>query len=105
MVLPLSIEDELLITGTASVSREFSKDHDITIFKIDDHLTHNEHNKKFDMKAARESYTFYEEMDWHEKDMEKLRNQLEESKPDDFETTDNIAVDPKPVDSYQGGLF
>ena len=38
-------------------------------------------------------------MDWHAKDMEKLRNQLEESEPDDFETTDNITVDPKPVDS------
>jgi ankyrin repeat protein len=105
MVLPLSIEDESLTTGTALVLREFAKDLDITICKTDDHLTYNEHNKKFDINAACERYKFYEEMDWHAKDMEKLRNQLEESEPDDFETTDNITVDLKPVDSCQGGSF
>ncbi|CAB4016706.1 Hypothetical predicted protein [Paramuricea clavata] len=105
MVLPLSIEDESLTTGTASVLCEFAKDLNIIICKTDDHLTYNEHKKKFDINAACEHYKFYEEMDWHAKDMEKLRNQLEESEPDDFETMDNITVDPKPVDSCQGGSF
>ncbi|CAB3988924.1 Hypothetical predicted protein [Paramuricea clavata] len=63
MVLPLSIEDESLTTGTASVLREFAKDLDITICKTDDHLTYKEHNKKIDINAARERYKFYEEMD------------------------------------------
>jgi hypothetical protein len=64
MVLPLSIEDESLTTGTALVLCEFAKDLDITICKTDDHLTYNEHNKKFDINAACERYKFYEEMDW-----------------------------------------
>lgn len=61
MILPLSIEDKSLTTGTASVMREFAKDLDIIIRKSDDLLMYNTQNRKLDIQGARECYIFYKE--------------------------------------------
>ena len=71
MILPLSIEDESLTTGTASVMREFANDLNIIICRSDDILMYNMHNKKFNIQGARERYIFYKKMDYHVKDMAK----------------------------------
>ena len=93
MILPLLIEDESLTTRTASVTHEFANDLNIIICRSDDILMYNMHNKKFNIQGARERYIFYKKMDYHVKDMAKLRRQLEEREVDDNQATgDNFFV-------------
>jgi hypothetical protein len=93
MILPLSIEDESLTTGTAPVMHEFASDLDIKIDKSHDYLPYNEQGKKFNINAARERYKFYKKMECHAIDMERLRQQIEAGEDDDIEITDNFRTD------------
>lgn len=84
IILPLSIEDESLTAGTASVMREFASDINISLGKSQDYLTYNRHVKKFDIRAARERHKFYKEMECHTQNMERFREIMEMEDSDDL---------------------
>lgn len=75
MILPLSLEDEVQTCGTASVLKEFAKDLNIKCLKMND-IVFNKEQNKYDIKAARERYIFYKEMEQHQKDMDLLKQQF-----------------------------
>ena len=89
MILPLSIEDESLTTGTACVMREFSQDLDIPLKKSDQYVIYSVQSGKFDLHSARERYRFYQEMEYHDRQMEKFRKLMEEDKIEDTESENN----------------
>jgi hypothetical protein len=76
MILPLSLEDEVQTCGTANVLKEFAKDLNIKCSKNTEYIVFNEKNNKFDIKAARERYIFYKEMEQHQNDMISLKQQF-----------------------------
>ena len=76
MILPLSLEDKVQTCGTANVLKEFGKDLNIKCSKNTEYIVFNEKNNKFDIKAARERYIFYKEMEQHQKDMISLKQQF-----------------------------
>ena len=83
MILPLSIEDESLTIGTACVMHEFSHDLDIPMNKSDQCVTYNAQTGKFDLHSARERYRFYQEMEYHDKQVEKFRKLMEVDESED----------------------
>ncbi|CAB4003461.1 Hypothetical predicted protein [Paramuricea clavata] len=76
MILPLSLEDEVQTCGTANVLKEFAKNLNIKCSKNTEYIVFNEKNNKFDIKAARERYIFYKEMEQHQNDMISLKHQF-----------------------------
>ena len=89
MILPLSIEDESLRTGTACVMREFSQDLDIPLKKSDQYVIYSAQSGKFDLHSARERYRFYQEMEYYDRQMEKFRKLMEEDEIEDTESENN----------------
>jgi hypothetical protein len=59
IILPLSIEDESLTTGTACVMQEFAQDLDIPLNKSEQYVTFSTRTEKFDFHSVRERYKFY----------------------------------------------
>jgi hypothetical protein len=90
MILPLSIEDESLTTGTACVMREFAQDLDIPLNKSEQYVTFSTRTEKFDFHSARERYKFYQEMEYHDKEMEKFRKLMEMDKSEHMVTENAI---------------
>ena len=86
MILPLSIEDESLKTGTACIMQEFSQDLDIPLKKSDQYVIFVCKVGKFDLHSARERYRFYQEMEYHDRQMEKFRKLMEEDEIEDTES-------------------
>jgi hypothetical protein len=77
MILPLSLEDEVKTCGTANVLKEFAIDLNIQSSKDQEYVVFNTKEKKFNIKAARERYLFYKELDNHDKEMGALRKSFE----------------------------
>ena len=73
--LPLSLENNSTLTGTAAIFEEFGKE-----FSIPCHQAHeiafNESDKKFDLKAARARYDFTRSVEMHHKEMSEMEKQL-----------------------------
>lgn len=80
MILPLSLEDEVQTCGTANVLKEFARDLNIQSSKKVEYVVFNKEERKFEIKAARERYIFYKEMENHEKEMVTLRKQFDTSR-------------------------
>ena len=79
MMLPLSLEDECLTCGTASILQEFRKEFGIPGSKLDSYLPFDKKKKEFDLSAARERYLFYQWMDEHKTDMANLETAIASS--------------------------
>ena len=58
VILPLSLEDNSTINGTASILEEFGKEFGITCSHDTCFLPFNENTKTFDLKEARSRFEF-----------------------------------------------
>ena len=61
--LPLSLEDNATLTGTAAIFEEFSKEFKIPSDESNAYLEFDNANKKFDVKTARERYVFIKSLE------------------------------------------
>ncbi|CAB4033758.1 Hypothetical predicted protein [Paramuricea clavata] len=76
LVLPLSLENNATITGTASVLEEFGKEFNIPCNHARVVLPYNERMKTFNTDDARKHHEFLYLLQEHKKDMEQLMQQL-----------------------------
>lgn len=77
VILPLSLEDNPTITGTASILEEFGKEFDISCDHDTCFLPFNESTKTFDLKEARSRFEFLKLLEKHKVEMNELKLQLE----------------------------
>jgi hypothetical protein len=75
-VLPLSLENNATITGTASVLEEFGKEFNIPCNHARVVLPYDERMKTFNIDDARKHHEFLYLLQEHKKDMEQLMQQL-----------------------------
>ena len=106
--LPLSLEDNSTLTGTAAIFEEFSKEFKIPSDESSAYLEFDNAKKKFDVKTARERYVFIKSLEKHrvfmtemerqilttEKDIENVEVQLDDmqSSASDESDTDELPV-------------
>ena len=106
--LPLSLEDNATLTGTAAIFEEFSKEFKIPSDESSAYLEFDNAKKKFDVKTARERYVFIKSLEKHrvfmtemerqilttEKDIENVEVQLDDmqSSASDESDTDELPV-------------
>ena len=76
LVLPLSLENNATITGTASVLEEFGKEFNIPCNHARVVLPYDERTKTFNINDARKHHEFLYLLQGHKKDMEQLVQQL-----------------------------
>ena len=76
LILPLSLEDNSTITGTASVLEYFGKDLKIACNHAKMVLPYDEKLKTFDIESARKHHEFLYSLQEHKKDMDELQKQL-----------------------------
>ncbi|CAB3996362.1 Hypothetical predicted protein [Paramuricea clavata] len=84
VILPLSVEDNSTINGTASILEEFGKEFGIDCNHQTSFLLFDENKKVFDLKASRNRYEFITHLEEHKKTMLEYKSQLD-STENDFE--------------------
>ena len=94
LVLPLSLENNATITGTASVLEEFGKEFNIPCNHARVVLPYDERMKTFNIDDARKHHKFLYLLQEHKKDMEQLMQQLS-----NMEKEVTNADDPTEVES------
>ena len=77
VILPLSLEDNSTITGTACILEEFGKEFSISCNHDTCFLTFNDNTKTFDLKEARNRFEFLTLLEKHKSEMKELKLQLE----------------------------
>ena len=77
VILPLSVEDNATINGTASILEEFGKEFNIDCNLESSFLPFDENKKVFDLKAARNRYEFLSLLEEHKKVMLDYKSQLD----------------------------
>ena len=77
--LPLSLEDNSTLTGTAATLDVFSKVFAIPQGQSSRYIEFNNATKEFDLKSARERYHFIKSFQLHQSQMIELEKQLESS--------------------------
>ena len=77
VILPLSLEDNSTINGTASIFEEFGKEFSISCDHDTCFLPFNENTKTFDLKEARGRFEFLKVLEKHKLEMKELRSQLD----------------------------
>ena len=75
VILPLSLENNSTITGTASILEEFGKEFSITCSHDTCFLPFNENPKTFDLKEARSRFEFIKLLEKHKVEMNELKSQ------------------------------
>ena len=73
--LPLSLENNATLTGTAAILEEFGKEFSIPCLQINE-IPFNKSDKKFDIMAARTQYDFIRSVDIHQTEMSEMEKQL-----------------------------
>lgn len=77
VILPLSLQDNLTITGTACILEEFGKEFSIS-YNHDTHfLTFDYSTKTFDLKGARSRFEFLTLLEKHKSEMKELKLPLD----------------------------
>lgn len=77
VILPLSLEDNSTITGTASILEEFGTEFGISCNHDTSFLPFNENTRTFDLKEARSRFEFLKLLEKHKLEMNELKLQLE----------------------------
>lgn len=77
VILPLSLEDNSTINGTASILEEFGHEFSISCNHDTSFLPFNENSKTFDLKEARSRFEFLKLLEKHKVEMTELKLQLE----------------------------
>ena len=77
VILPLSLEDNSTINGTASIFEEFGKEFRISCDHDTCFLPFNETTKTFDLKEARNRFEFLKVLENHKLEMKELTSQLD----------------------------
>lgn len=77
VILPLSLEDNSTINGTASILEELGKEFGITCSHATCFLPFNENTKTFDLKEARSRFQFLKLLEKHKVEMNELKSQLD----------------------------
>ena len=77
VILPLSLEDNSTITGTACILEEFGKEFSISCNHDTCFLTFNDNTKTFDLKEARSRFEFLTLLEKHKSEMKELKLQLD----------------------------
>ena len=72
VITPISLEDEVLTCGTASVQEKFAEEPEIPCQTSQSYFPFNESTHSFDIKSARERYNFYQWLEEHKKDLNNL---------------------------------
>ncbi len=73
--LPLSLENNATLTGTAAILKEFGKEFSIPCPQINE-IPFNKSDKKFDIMAVRTQYDFIRSVDIHQTEMSEMEKQL-----------------------------
>ena len=76
LILPLSLENNATITGTASILEEFGKEFQIPCNHSKVVLPYDDKLKTFDINAARKHHEFLYLLQEHKKEMQQLEEQL-----------------------------
>lgn len=74
--LSLSIEDNSTLTGTASILEEFAAEFSIPSNKPNGYIEFDSHKKEFNLKAARERYSFMKSVQLHNIEMKEIEKQM-----------------------------
>ena len=82
VILPLSVEDNATINGTASILEEFGKEFNIDCNHQSSFLPFDENKNVFDLKAARNRYEFLALLEEHKKTMLDYKSQLDSTEKD-----------------------
>lgn len=82
VILPLSVEDNSTINGTASILEEFGKEFGIDCKHQTSFLPFDENKKVFDLKASRNRYEFITHLEEHKKTMLEYKSQLDSTEKD-----------------------
>lgn len=82
VILPLSVEDNSTITGTASILEEFGQEFGIQCNHDTSFLPFDENKGAFDLKEARNRYEFMKLLEKHKTDMTEFKSQLERKEKD-----------------------
>ena len=75
--LPLSLEDNSTLKGTASILEEFAAEFDIPCGKPNEYIEFDCRKKEFDLKSARERYAFMKLVQIHHIEMVTFEKQLQ----------------------------
>ncbi|KAK3696834.1 hypothetical protein QZH41_011722 [Actinostola sp. cb2023] len=76
LILPLSLEDNSTLPGTASILEEFGKEFDISCSHNDEILEFDEKTQSFDLKGARAHFEFMKILHLHRDEMASLEQQI-----------------------------
>lgn len=100
LILPLSLEDNSTLPGTASIFETFGKEFSIPCIHKDEILEFDEKTCSFDLKGARNHYEFKEIISLHKDEMALIEQkisdtskQLDEDNDDDDEPEDVVDSD------------
>ena len=100
LILPLSLEDNSTLPGTASIFETFGKEFSIPCIHKDEILEFDEKTCSFDLKGARNNYEFKEIISLHKDEMALIEQkisdtskQLDEDNDDDDEPEDVVDSD------------
>jgi ankyrin repeat protein len=77
--LPLSLEDNSTLTGTASILKQFATEFSIPCDKPNGYIEFDNTKKDFDLKAARERYSFMKLVQMHHTEMVAFEKELTSS--------------------------
>ncbi len=102
LILPLSLEDNSTLPGTASILEAFGKEFSIPCDHKDEMLEFDEESCSFDLKGARTHYEFKEIISLHKDEMAAFERQicdsskqLEEDGDDDNDDVDDCTDDTR----------
>ena len=74
--LPLSLEDNLTLTGTASILEDFANEFGIPCDKPNGYIEFDSEKKEFDLKAARDRYLFMKSVQMHHTEMLEFEKEI-----------------------------
>ena len=84
--LPLSLEDNSTLLGTAALFETFSKEFDIPCDNLTEYIEFDENKKQFNIKSARERSLFLRSLEEHRIVMKDMEKQMTLSERDIVET-------------------
>lgn len=74
--LPLSLEDNSTLLGTAALFETFSKELDIPCDDLNDYIEFDENSKEFNIASARDRLLFLKSLQEHRNQMKNLEKQM-----------------------------